>query len=238
VGNARAIEAKQDCPSGEHWVRSHTQKSYIRNQKPVSGSSHKAGCQKNPISYAIWNKRLKSGLPPKWEFKTESPKTWTEDEKENVLNSLSEIPSELLSSSVEGIYRLKQFSQYRPNPAANHNHQIALYDSAFDHDQNLSEVLAHEFSHVAYSQYSDQERVDYAKNAEWFAVEESPGKFILTPGRTDFVEEDGRNGIEEDFSNNIEYFLFKPQELKNKSPAVFNWIYKKYGDKFKLRKVQ
>ena len=59
----------------------------------------------------------------------------------------------------------------------------------------------------------------------------------MAPGRDGFVEEDGKNSVEEDISNNIEYFLIKPQALKTKTPAVFNWFYKKYGDKFKLGKV-
>jgi Mlc titration factor MtfA (ptsG expression regulator) len=50
------------------------------------------------------------------------------------------------------------------------------------------------------------------------------------------VEEDGAIDIGEDFSNNIEYFLFEPTKLKAKTPKVYQWIKEKYGDSFKPRK--
>ncbi len=45
-----------------------------------------------------------------------------------------------------------------------------------------------------------------------------------------------RESIEEDFSKNIELYLFEPAKLKATNPAVYNWIRRKYGAKFKLRK--
>ena len=41
------------------------------------------------------------------------------------------------------------------------------------------------------------------------------------PNRGGYVEEDGRESITEDFSNNIEYYLFDPGALKVKTPKVF-----------------
>jgi hypothetical protein len=108
------------CPPGEHWVRAHTQRPYIRSDgTSVSGSYHRAGCAKNPPAYAIWKDRLKAGTPSKWELKNEKSKPWTEDEKERVLDALSALPVILVTETVSGIYRLKTSSHLIENPAAN-----------------------------------------------------------------------------------------------------------------------
>ena len=115
------------------------------------GSFHKAGCQKNPASYEVWHERLKNGFPPKWENKKEKPKTWSDEEKEKVFDALSILPVRLLENSIEGIYRLAVFNDYKDNPAANHENQIVLYDAAFKDMQNLAQILSHEFAHKSFS---------------------------------------------------------------------------------------
>ena len=233
-------KASNSCPPGEHWVRAHTQSAYLRDDgTPVSGSKHRAGCQKNPASYAVWSNRLKAGLPPKWESKNEKSKVWTEDEKEKVLEALSALPPLLVNEIVSGIYRLKTSVQLPENPAANFQNQIALYDSAFESKQNVARVLGHEFSHIYFQNMELGERVKYAKAAEWRAtLWNGLGDKELTLNRQGIVEEDSQNNPEEDFANNIEYFLFNPKTLKEKSPKVFDWISKKFGDSFKLRSVK
>jgi len=244
---ASAVHAKPEkvtsapsCPPGEHWVRAHKQSSYTRNGKPVSGSFHSAGCDKNPRAYATWNNRLKSSFPPGWEFKNEKVKSWSDEEKESAIEALSELPEALLINSVEGIYRMKKSLDHSSNPAANHDHQIVLYDAAFSSKQNLSRILAHEFAHQLYRQFYDDEDkgASYAKAADWIPVRMAGAdKTILMakPSR-EFVENDGEDGPAEDFGNNIEYFLFNPKELKTKTPKIYDWISKRYGDKFKIGK--
>ena len=51
-----------------------------------------------------------------------------------------------------------------------------------------------------------------------------------------YVENDGKEGPAEDFSNNIEHYLFQPEQLKIKSPKVYEWIRQRYGDSFKIVK--
>lgn len=167
----KAKEKKSNlCPSGEQWVRAHTQNAYTRaDGTPVSVSSHKAGCQKNPSSYAVWNDRLKTNRPPKWEFKNEISKAWTEDEKEKVLEALAVLPPLLVNEIVSGIYRLKISAQMPENPAANFQNQIALYDKAFLSKQNAARFLGHEFAHIFFQNLELGERVKYAKAAEWKA---------------------------------------------------------------------
>jgi len=228
------------CPPGEHWVRAHPQSAYTRSDgTPVSGSHHKAGCAKNPLAYAIWNHRLKAGTPPKWEFKSEKSKAWTEDEKEKVLEALSTLPPLLVNEIVSGIYRLKNSDQLPENPAANFQNQIALYDKAFESKQIVARVLGHEFSHIYFQNLELGERVKYAKAAEWKAtLWNGLRDKELTLNRRGIVEEDSQNNPEEDFANNIDCFLFNPKALKEKSPQVYDWISKKFGDKLKLRSVK
>ena len=102
---------KQQCPSGLHWVRPHPRRAYTRSDGThVSATQVRAHCQGNPPAYAVWNPRLKSGFPTKWENKSEKARPWAEDEKERVLEALSVLPDDLLAKSVEGIYRLEKYS--------------------------------------------------------------------------------------------------------------------------------
>ena len=140
---------------------------------------------------------------------------------------------------MDGIYRLNKFSGEPPNnPGAGFDNSIALYDEAFNQKQNLSRVLAHEFAHKLYRQFYDVDGgKEYADIAEWKLYSNAKtGDKFLTTWRDDFVEADGIKGPDEDFSNNIEYFLFDPKKLKAKSPKINDWIQKKYGAKFKLGK--
>ena len=61
------------------------------------------------------------------------------------------------------------------------------------------------------------------------------GKRVFVPRMDGYVEEDGTEGPNEDFSNNIEYFLFNPKNLHERTPKVYDWIRKRYGEEFKLR---
>lgn len=226
----------QICSPGKHFRRAHHQSSYVRKSGvPVKGSSHPDECVKNQRSYDVWSPRLRAGLPPHWEFKSEKPKVWTNEEKERVLDALSILPPDLLSTSINGIYRLSTYLENPLNPAAGHAHQIALYDRAFKSKFHLAQILGHEFAHPLFEQLSTTDRVDYAKAAEWSVILWNGLKdkewILRRKGR---VEEDCQNNVEEDFSNNLEYFLFHPKELKEKSPEVYDWISKKYGAKMKL----
>jgi hypothetical protein len=49
-----------------------------------------------------------------------------------------------------------------------------------------------------------------------------------------FVEDDGRQGPREDFANNLEYYLFAPEVLKEKTPKAFDWMRKRFGDRIKI----
>ena len=233
------VNDQNHCPSGQHWVRAYHRKSYTRGDGVfVSSTEVRAHCQSNPPSFTVWSPRLKSGIPPKWEHPTEKAKLWTEDERGRVLEALSLLPNSLLVDSVQGIYRLIQFKEYAANPAAGFENNIALYDPAFQTRQNLTRILAHEFAHKLYRHFYDIDRgQEYARIADWksYTNPKTAEKVIYT-FRDQFVEEDGSFGPDEDFSNNIEYFLFEPKKLKKVSPKIYDWIEKKYGPKFKIGK--
>ena len=58
----------------------------------------------------------------------------------------------------------------------------------------------------------------------------SSSEFINVRGT--FVSDDGRDSPDEDFANNVEFFLFRPEKLKKTSPGVYDWLKKNYGDVF------
>lgn len=47
---------------------------------------------------------------------------------------------------------------------------------------------------------------------------------------------DGKESPTEDFSNNIEYFMFDVKKLKTFNPSIYEWIERTYGDKLDLRR--
>jgi len=234
---AKKIVPENTCATGEHWVVAHHRSDYIKADGTyVSATNVSAHCQGNPPAYAVWADRLKSGRPSMWEMKKEKSKAWTEEEKERVLEALSSLPGELLVPSVDGIYRMEKSDNVHSNPGSGHDNQIVLYDGAFKADQNLARVVGHEFAHKLYRQFYDEDGGrGYAQAAQWEAFKNpKTNESFIMAGRDDFVEEDGKNGPDEDFANNIEYYLFKPSVLRAKSPRIYEWIQKKYGDKFKV----
>ena len=52
----------------------------------------------------------------------------------------------------------------------------------------------------------------------------SSSEFINVRGT--FVSDDGRDSPDEDFANNVEFFLFRPEKLKKTSPGVYDWLKK------------
>ena len=52
----------------------------------------------------------------------------------------------------------------------------------------------------------------------------------------DFVDPDGKLSPEEDFANNIEFYLFERSTLKTRSPEILKWIDKILAKFLKLEK--
>jgi hypothetical protein len=229
--------APHDCPSGEHWVRAHKRKAYRRADGTfVKASNVAAHCQGNPASYQYWQPKLKAGLPAGWR-ENEKSRPWVVEEQERVLEALDSIPEVLQPKTIEGIYRLQRDGSGSPNPGASQKGKIILYDTVFGSKADLPRVLAHELTHELFRGFTPTEITDYAAAGGWFEIELFKEKMYMRgrPKNT-FVEQDGWTKIDEDFSNNVEYFLFQPEALKKTTPKVYDWIKKKYGDKLKLER--
>ncbi len=237
-GNNKKINK---CSAGEHFVNAHYRKSYIRTDgTKVSSANVKAHCQLNSKSYLSWNERISSNPSNLWLRKHEKAKKWTEEEKNRVLESLSDLPPAILTGSVRAIFRLEKSTIYDQNPAAGEAGEIAFYDLAFGPKENLTRIFAHELAHEVYRQLSNVEKDQYRKAADWLLVKNPQATLLyeLIPNRDSdaYVANDGPESMTEDFSNNIEYFLFEPETLQKKTPKVYNWIKEKFGDTFSITK--
>lgn len=236
-----ATEIEQKCPPNQHWVKPHYRRAYIRTDgTPVSATQVIGHCKDNPPAYSKWQNRLKDEKvsPKLWPHPNEHQKHWSEEERERVIEALSDLPDTLLLNSVSGIFRFDKFSgTTNENPAANRNGVIVLYDSAFSTKGKLARILAHELSHEYYRQLSDDKTRSYLQVAQWFLIrDQKTHKTRLVPGRFDYVENDGPESVAEDFSNNLEYFLFDPPTLEKTNPKIYQWFRKEMGDNFKVKK--
>lgn len=172
-----------------------------------------------------------------WLPSKEKQKKWTTEERERMLAALSVLPEALLLDSVKKIYRFEKSQNYDQNPASGQDGILGIYDSAFAKNSNLSRILAHELAHELYRQIPDANTETYLKASGWLIViDPLTRRKTAYPNRDQYVEEDGPESDTEDFSNNIEYFLFNPDRLQKVTPGAYNWISKKYGDKSKLAK--
>lgn len=224
------------CPSGFYKVIAHPRQAYYRSDGTfVRATSVKESCREYTAAYKFLKDRIKIGPPPSWPHKKEKFVKWNEDQKNRVIEAFEEIPEILLSDSCKGIYRASKSHDF-PNPASNGDGHLVLYDSAFDLTRKLSRVIAHELAHEMYRIFSKKEKLDYSLKSGWNTEIEKNGLVFWKP-RNDAanVEPDSKVSREEDFANNIEYFLFQPDLLQKKSPQAYQWIKDKFGDKLKLR---
>jgi hypothetical protein len=170
--------------------------------------------------------------PANWPYDKEKSKSWTVEETERVLEAICELPEKLWKKSEYRIYRMEK-SKDGGNPATSAKGIVVLYDSAFNKSNNLARVIAHELAHETYVKLNEADSIDYRTTLNWFTSRRGNRSTIVS--REDgFVTDDGRVSPEEDFANNIEYFLFEPNVLKSKTPHAFRWIKTHLGDKFKV----
>ena len=227
--------AAQSCPKGEHWVNQHHRNAYYRYDGTfVSATEVNAHCRKNPKGYDKWHALLSNGRPHVWGYKAEKSQKWTTEEIERVFEALSTLPDNILNQYVKNIYRMKN-SLHVGNAATTNFDEIVLYDSSFNEKQNLARVLAHELAHVIYSNFVGDKRDSYEMAADWMQLDIGSGqKMTITKSTRSFVEKDGEISPDEDFANNVEYFLFDPEKLKAKSNGIYHWIQNAFGSEFKL----
>lgn len=105
--NASALD--KDCPEGTYRRRAHSRGAYYTS----NGVFHKATsvreskCIPKRAGHDFWINRLKNGSPPNWPLKEGGAK-WTEEQRDRVLEALSDLPEILWIQSIKGVYRLSR----------------------------------------------------------------------------------------------------------------------------------
>lgn len=211
-----------NCKGDEHWVRPHTK---MIKGKLVPVLAH---CRKNPNGYKFWSPKMKAHRPDNWPHKSEKSRAWSVDELESVLDALGRIPQGLWLSRIKGIHRMQKSKDPR-NPAASGGGYVVLYNEAFEAQYSLDRLLVHEFAHELFEDLSLEKKLNYAAAAGWTLVANKRGQLLLKPRNCCFVQEDGKSRLDEDFANNIDYFLYEPRTLKEKAPEAYAWIASHFG---------
>jgi Mlc titration factor MtfA (ptsG expression regulator) len=154
-----------------------------------------------------------------------------------VIEAVGFLPKEMSADYVQAIHRMAK--SVIPTNAASGSRRgdIVLYDNAFEPNRNLSQVIAHEIAHQLYNKLSPEDLASYLDSADWMDANTllaGEPAYILT--RKKSLTPDSAHSVAEDFSNNIEYFLFNPDKTKQEIPRVYQWITDRFGDKFKSGK--
>ena len=97
-----------------------------------------------------------------------------------------------------------------------------MYDSISSY--NLQRVITHELAHILYIHLSDEESESYKTVAKWEPYTTKDGKTLMVNTRKVFTAIDGIFSPDEDFANNIEYYLFDEKTLKKKNKEIHQWI--------------
>lgn len=140
-------------------------------------------------------------------------KALNEEERKKVSTTLSKFPEALQPQALKAIVKSTKPNFMAPtNPATSSDELIILFPSAFNSEVPLERILFHELAHLLTAGKWSASFSAYKKMSGWSSVTEKS----IRPGN--FVEQDGRDSAEEDFANNVEYFVFSPNQLKDVSP--------------------
>ena len=223
------------CSADTYSVRAYHRSSYQRADGTfVQATSVSESCRIRRVGYEKWDNLLKNGRPVRWPADEKSA-SWTLEQRERVLEALSELPPALRDIPIQGIFRFKKSKHY-PNPGSKLGSNIALFDSAFDSSRNLARILAHELAHMSFERLNDKDAIDYRDKTQW-TVEVVDHSYGWRPRSSGFVADDGRMSPDEDYANNVEYILFEPNVLKKVTPQAYQWLRKKFGDTFKIKGI-
>ena len=158
-------------------------------------------------------------------------KAFLPGEKGRIRDIIKKLPLMLTSFGTITFYRQKS-GKVKSNPAVTdpEKQTITIYNSIAEH--SMERVVAHELAHILYHNLSDKEKDSYKNIAQWDSSEIS-NKVVTISVRKVFVAIDGIFSPDEDFSNNMEYYLFEKNTLKRKKPKIYNWIEQLMEDKKK-----
>jgi hypothetical protein len=232
--NSHNAFANTKCSKGKHWVSAYFRRAYNRHDgTSVKATNVKAYCRKNPKGYAKWHQRLSNKRPKVWGYSQEKSKKWSIENVERLYDAISILPAELINQGEISVYRMLK-SRYEGNPATSNFREVVLYDSAFVHKDSLAQIISHELAHVLYGDLGKKEKEMFAQSSSWIIDDGHTEEGYKALKSKIFIQDDSQMGVDEDFSNHIEYFLFRPKYLEKHSPNAFKWIETKYGKKFKI----
>jgi hypothetical protein len=154
----------------------------------------------------------------------------TPTDKVAIARQLSKMPKSFRPKSLKAIVRASQPDFISPqNPASSSDEYIILFPSA-SITSSLDRVLFHEIVHHLTQREWANLFTDYKKKFGWIRS----GRIIERAGN--FVDPDGRISAEEDFANNVEYYIFDSKKLSQISPQISTWIDKRLKSKLKMEK--
>ncbi len=214
------------CPKGTYLVKGHPRQAYYRSDGIYVSNTAVSSYCKNYRNDGPLKSEFKIRMPRGWPHRKESFKKCPKKSLKKIQKSLAEFPKILTNVGSLRIYCADR-SIYPSNPASSApaNKIIVLYESSFSGD--LKRYIAHELAHILYERLSDKEKEDYRKVGLWKLDENGN----IYTSRKIFSEPDGANGPDEDFSNNVEHYLFNKNDFNKKFPSVFKWIEDLFGDK-------
>ncbi|MEI8347207.1 MAG: hypothetical protein WCG27_07055, partial [Pseudomonadota bacterium] len=210
-----------ECAPGQYQVREHSRTEYYRKDGTyVSEAKVKTYC-KEYQNFKPLKLKFEEKMPRGWPHKKEKFKKWSELEKKKVTAIINNLPKALNQVGELKILRAdKSETPNNPASSAPEKNIIVIYDSIKDYD--LQRVLAHELAHLLYLSLPGDTINAYSESADW----KRDGKGNYTTTRTNFTEEDGSTGPEEDFANSVEHILFNKDVQKVLKKEIFNCLKK------------
>ena len=171
---------------------------------------------------SFWLKKLNANTSP---FKP-----LTDNEKEIVKSALINLPKDFRPRSLKAIVKASGADPFlRSNPASSSDEFIILFPAAFNSNTTIDRVLFHEMIHLMILNEWSKTLSDYKKAIQW--TDKLP-----TPRAGEFVEPDGKSSAEEDLANNVEYYVFEPEKLKQTSVRIHSWIEKDLKSEIQFEK--
>lgn len=148
-----------------------------------------------------------------------------------VENALGKLPKDFRPSNLKSIVRGSSDGRIATgfSVATSSEEFIILFAPAFTNSEKISRIIAHEVVHFLIEKEWAAEFKEYEKVSGWNSKNSK-----YRPGN--FVDSDGKFSSDEDFANNIEFYLFERDFLEKTSPDIFKWIDRKVGSKLKLQK--
>jgi hypothetical protein len=155
------------------------------------------------------------------------------DDLRAVEAALSRMPKSIRPKNLKAIVKASGSGDITSlsSPATSSDEYLIIFPKGFLNSDQLPRVIVHELSHFMIGREWKSHFSKYKKVSGWNSLPEG------RPYRDgNFVDPDGKFSADEDFANNIEFYLFEPKALKDKSPKIFEWIKTQLGKSLLMEK--